>query len=391
MSDSPEVLQRTPPRVWLLADPRPGNLSQSQGLLDALGWAYERKDLACGPLSVLSNRVLGARLAGYRRGASSELAPPWPDLVVACGRRTVPAARWIQQRSGGRSKLVVLGRKAGDAAHLFDLVITPEYGRGAPHANRMEIAGPLHTITPAVLDAAFEAWRAQLLTLGTAPRIALLVGGTSGQFRFDVAQARKLAARVASLVERRRGCLFFSTSRRTGAAQTRALERALGEIVVHRYDWRAVDEPNPYRGYLACADAFVITADSESMIAEACATGKPVFVFPLPTRTSYRALKLYRDWAVARAGLADGRAAPRGVLGRLALYLISRGWIRPARDMGMVQGEVDRESGFVRAIAHTGDREKSAARVRALFELERRDGFSATGSAPAAPGRPPTR
>ncbi|CAI0391290.1 unnamed protein product, partial [Linum tenue] len=35
---------------------------------------------------------------------------------------------------------------------------------------------------------------------------------------------------------------------------------------------------NPHMGHLAWADAFVITADSVSMLSEACSTGKPVYV-----------------------------------------------------------------------------------------------------------------
>ncbi|KAE8652854.1 hypothetical protein Csa_022763 [Cucumis sativus] len=37
-------------------------------------------------------------------------------------------------------------------------------------------------------------------------------------------------------------------------------------------------EPNPHMGHLAWADAFVVTADSVSMISEVCSTGKPVYV-----------------------------------------------------------------------------------------------------------------
>lgn len=32
-------------------------------------------------------------------------------------------------------------------------------------------------------------------------------------------------------------------------------------------------EPNPYMGHLAWGDAFVVTADSVSLISEACSTG----------------------------------------------------------------------------------------------------------------------
>ena len=36
---------------------------------------------------------------------------------------------------------------------------------------------------------------------------------------------------------------------------------------------------NPYPYFLAGADAFVVTADSVNMAGEACATGKPVYIF----------------------------------------------------------------------------------------------------------------
>lgn len=334
------------PNVWLIADERPGNRSQSLGLLDALDWNYLEKDLRCGPLSILSNRVLGASLLGYDLRGSSKLVPPWPDLVIACGRRTVPAALWVRKRSGGSTRIVVLGRKAGDAAYLFDLAVTPEYGRGAPHPNRMEIGGPLHRITPAVLQRAREQWGDVLTRSCDAPRIALLVGGTSGQYGFSAAAARELGTRVSKMVCDAGAGLFVSTSRRTGRAQTDALREALGEVA-HAFHWSRSESENPYRGYLACADAFVITADSESMIAEACSTGRPVYLYPLPTRTSYRLLKRYRDWAVARAGLVDGTANPRGRIGALCLYLISRGWIRPARDMDLLHSSMA-QRGLVR-------------------------------------------
>ena len=38
---------------------------------------------------------------------------------------------------------------------------------------------------------------------------------------------------------------------------------------------------NPYLGFLALADAFVVTEDSVSMISEAASTGKPVYVAAL--------------------------------------------------------------------------------------------------------------
>ena len=47
------------------------------------------------------------------------------------------------------------------------------------------------------------------------------------------------------------------------------------------YRWRPRDADNPYFAILALADEIIVTADSISMIAEACATGKPTYLFDI--------------------------------------------------------------------------------------------------------------
>ena len=73
------------------------------------------------------------------------------------------------------------------------------------------------------------------------------------------------------------GSVMATTSRRTGEEATEALAAGLRRCLHVLYRWGEPDE-NPYRGFLASADAIVVTADSISMISEACATPAPVFV-----------------------------------------------------------------------------------------------------------------
>ena len=40
----------------------------------------------------------------------------------------------------------------------------------------------------------------------------------------------------------------------------------------------ANDQPNPYPGILAMADAVIVTSDSINMVSEAASTGKPVLI-----------------------------------------------------------------------------------------------------------------
>lgn len=65
-------------------------------------------------------------------------------------------------------------------------------------------------------------------------------------------------------------------SRRTPTQIVNLITRELGDHPkVFIWDGRG---PNPHLGHLAWGDAFVVTADSVSMLSEACSTGKPVYV-----------------------------------------------------------------------------------------------------------------
>jgi mitochondrial fission protein ELM1 len=366
-----------PPRLWLLADDRPGNTTQSVGLAEALGWPYELKQLHPGPLSRLHNRLLGASRAGIDAARSSPLEPPWPDLVIAAGRRTAPVALWIREQSDGRTRLVQLGRKGADWADLFDLAVTPGYCRLFAHPRRIETSATLHAVSRARLTEAAGRWKPRL-EAAPAPRIALLVGGSSGQYRLDAATARRIAQDVLRMAREAGGSVFATTSRRLAPAAADALCEVLeGHATVHR--WRPDDEDNPYLGFLALADAVVITGDSESMLAEATALGRPVYVIPLPERASFRVLRALREQVVARATAQPpnqrGTARPQQGLEYLCARAIERGWVRPTRDLDRLHQALYRR-GLARpfgapfetsARAPLHELEAVAARVRALM------------------------
>lgn len=365
------------PSVWVLADDRPGNTTQSTGLADALAWPYEIKRLQPGWLSFLHNRLLGASRIGIDAGRSAALEPPWPDLVIAAGRRTAPVALWIREQSAGRTRLVQLGRKGADHADLFDLAVTPAYCRLFAHPKRVETDATLHSVSRTRLGEAALRWK-ERLEAAPAPRIALLVGGTSGQYRLDAAVARQLAQDVARFAKDVGGSIFATTSRRLAPAAADALGAALPEgAFLHR--WKPDDADNPYLGFLALADAIVITGDSESMLAEATTHARPLFVYPLPERASFRLLRALRESVVARARALpqNQRGTPRPQQGieYVCARLIEHGLVRPTRDLGRLHDALYRR-GVAKPFgapfetsqgSPRQDLEKAAARVRALL------------------------
>lgn len=310
---------RRPPKVWALLGHRMGDNLQVEAIVQALGWPVERKSLGWRKGGIGWSPLYGHKapsLEPLTPEARAGIAPPWPDLVVAIGWRSVPVVRWIARESGCR--LVHIGRPRAPL-RWFDLVLTtPQYG--VPEAgNVLRLGGPLHRRTPEELAAAAEQWSDRL---GHLPRpwTAVLLGGDAPPLRLTPEAAAELGEQVDRLAAASGGSVLAAASPRTTQA---ALDAFLSRITVpsHHYAWGGPGE-NPYSGYLGLADAFVVTTDSISMAHEAAATGKPLHLFGLPSGGAW----LLRAMQSADRFLRGGPAA--------AAYerLIAGGWTYSPRD-----------------------------------------------------------
>jgi uncharacterized protein len=332
------------PTVWLLEDHKPGHTTQSLGLIDALGWPYQRIKLDFTALAKRPNFLRGATLRGLTSASAAQLVEPWPDLVVATGARAAPVAEWIRSASKGRSRTVHLGRKGAHLGNEFDLSVAPAYVGLYPDPRRIETTVPLTRVKQTELELAAERW-GPVLSAGPPPRIALLVGGDDSVYALDADQASRMGGEVATLARDVGGSVFVTTSRRTDTKAARALVAALGNVTVHSYHWSVAhrEDENPYLGYLALADILVVSGESASMLAEASATGKPVFIYPLEKRgkdvhrVKFLIGQAVSQWVMTRAFARPlnrrGRERPQAGLELLCARLAARGWVRPHGDI----------------------------------------------------------
>ena len=344
--------ERRPPHVWVLFGKGTGGNGQMQSLADALGWPYEIKQLRHNKLNLLPNILLGATKATVDEKLSAPLEPPWPDLVIGASRRSAPVAQWIRKQSGGRTKLVHLLHVQAPLG-WFDLIVTMPQFCLPERANILHVTGVLNRIDPASMTAAGETWKTRLTHLPR-PWTALLVGGNSSSYLLDAETAAKLGREASRAVAARGGSLLVTTSPRTPPEAAAALAAAV-DVPSHVYVWKKDDAPNnPYKGFLALADDFVVTIDSASLLVEASATGRPVAVFEWPRR-------------------GDSRPAAMTWLRRKAIDL---GLFKPPRDFDAYFSEMR-----ARGLAHRfgeappavrrplDDLERTVERVRALFDL----------------------
>ncbi len=258
-------------RIWALTTGEAGMQSQALGLAEAVGGEIAVKIVQ--PRKPW--RWLPGHLAPKRIGCvaanPSEFGGPAPDLVISCGRRSVPAA--LALRKAGALAVHIQNPSASLSA--FDLVVPPRHD-GLSGRNVMPTRAAIHRVTPNKLQAAAQEWEPQFKSRPH-PWIAVLVGGKSGAFSFDAEDAVMLAGQLQDL-SASGASLLITTSRRTGTDNTRLLQDALPDA----YFWTGeADGPNPYFGLLAVADHIVATCDSASMVSEACSTGKPVHIIEL--------------------------------------------------------------------------------------------------------------
>ena len=279
------------PTIWVLLDDRAGNRSQCLGVAEALGLRFQIHDLEYVAAAALPNFFLGANYAGLTASSRINLVPPWPDLVIAAGRRTAPVARKIKADSGGQTKLVQLMYPGSAGTEDFDLIVAPRHDRLGPRPNLVEIIGAPHRVTAARLEAEAEAWRERFADLPS-PRWALIVGGSTKRRAFTDDMARELGRMASRMTSETGGSLLITTSRRTGDAAG----ALLAEITVpsHVFRWGDTGE-NPYMGYLAVADGIIVTGDSASMVSEACATTGPVYVYAPRALTVQKHARLHAE------------------------------------------------------------------------------------------------
>jgi len=266
--NKPSTLIDSDVRAWVLTNGAVGFEVQALGVAEELGIAPEIKRV--------TPPAPWRWLAPWGPAApNGTIAPPWPDLLIASGRQSIPYARMIRRASHGRTFVAVLQNPAISPQN-FDFVWAPAHDR-LEGANVLSTLASPHRLTQDRLSQEAAKFAPAIAHLPH-PRVAVLLGGTNAVYRLDEHAAAAIADKLAALSDRYGAGLMVTPSRRTGEPQERIIrERLKGKPAVV-WDGSA---DNPYFGFLGSADVVVVTCDSVNMVGEAAATGKPVYVIEL--------------------------------------------------------------------------------------------------------------
>lgn len=254
--------------VWVLVEKGlTGTENQCLGVCEALGVVPIIKRISLkNPWKTLSPYLNLGIQYGY---VGDRLQAPWPDVLIAGGRKAIGLALWVKSQNPKTFTVCLQDPRVRRGA--FDLIAAPAHDPARGRNVFKTVAAP-NRISKARLDKGRAIWADRFAHLPS-PRVAVLIGGNSKVHALDATIAGGLGENLRKLAAGGAG-LMVTASRRTGPENLGILQSWLKDTGA--YIWNGQGD-NPYDGFLALADYILVTEDSVSMMSEAASTGKPVY------------------------------------------------------------------------------------------------------------------
>ncbi len=255
-------------KALLLTEGMHGMISQAEGMAKALNAEYDHKiirlrfpwNLIPPKFSPISEIVLKDKNYITKNRDF--------NLVISCGRKSVIPSVLIKKKRPEIFTIHVQDPKI--KFKNFDAIVAPEHD-GLKGNNIYTSKGAIHYITES------EVIKAQPYLLDKIKSdkiVSLILGGPNKYYQFDKDQLNKIFNTIKSDFISKGYKIIVIPSMRT---PREIIELAIKEIGEHGHVVNKVDK-QAYLSAYALAEYLVVTCDSTSMISEAAATGKPIFV-----------------------------------------------------------------------------------------------------------------
>ena len=254
--------------IWILTDGKIGDLVQCRGVGRRLGGeVVERVVCPSRPWSWLAPHgpVPPSDKAGKE---GSPIAAPFPDVLIASGRRTVPYLRAVKRASPQTFTLFLKDPRL--QPRELDMIWAPVHDGLSGTAVMSTDTGP-HPFTDDVLASARASGASRFGALPR-PLTGVVLGGRTGTVKYESEEALRAAAAIRAGIAG--GGAVVVPSRRTPPE----LRDAVASALPGQWHWDGQGD-NPYLEIMTNADRLIVTGDSHNMVSEAAMFGVPLHVF----------------------------------------------------------------------------------------------------------------
>ncbi len=259
-----------PYSIWIITNGRRGDIVQCRAIAEKLiqetGGNISEKELH--PRTLWSFTAPFCPLDPLEK---KKLHPPYPDLIVASGRRSVPAVRYIKKKTKGHCQTIFM-KYPGVNTDKLGLSWIPEHDKrkGALCINTLtspHLVGKMSkTIKRARKNTRFDHL--------SGPRLGIILGGNSHHVTYDDKEINNL---IKPLENNHAFSSYLVTgSRRTPKKLLIEIRKKLSNLPHFIWDGEG---DNPYFDILASCDAFYVTGDSHNMVSEVLAMGKKTYIY----------------------------------------------------------------------------------------------------------------
>ena len=216
------------------------------------------------------------------------------DLVISCGRKSVIPSAIIRKKNTNIFTIHIQDPKVN--YKNFDVIIAPEHD-DLKGENVISSKGSIHYITQPEIE---KAKNYLVNKFHNENVVSLILGGPSKYYSFSNEELTQVFRKIKSNFISQGYKALVIPSMRT---PKRIIDLAMKEFVKVGFVVNTVDK-QAYLSALALATNIVVTCDSTSMISEAAASGKPIFVAHMePKKNNYRFKKffqLFREMGITK-------------------------------------------------------------------------------------------
>ena len=256
---------------WILSSGLIGCENQCLGVIERLGIETEIKKIK--PSMAVS------LFAPYGTPfLNPQVREPWPDLVIAAGRKTIPYLKYIRKASKKECKTIYLQDPRIDSKE-FDIVWAPEHDSIEGNNVIKTITSP-NRVTNELLNYHHDEWLDKLSKL-KGPFIGFLIGGKSKAYNFNDAECEKIIQALNFVISNGYTPLI-TLSRRSPKKLSNRIKNLLINEKNLFYDGQG---DNPYFAILKASEIIITTPDSANMISEAINVPKPVYYIDIKSKS----------------------------------------------------------------------------------------------------------
>ena len=254
--------------ILAILDNRIGNRNQLLAILDELNLPYKILEVKYNWLANLPNFIL--QIFGgcqHIKDFDVQKIKIKPNLILSCGRRTFPLACKLKHIFLDTNYFIhLMYPKLSFNISRCNLIFTPFHDYVKESKQVIKTLG-----SPAPLDI-IKNKKSPYNT----PAISILIGGNHGRYKLKPTTINYMITETLKKIKQ--GSILISTSRRTPDNIIKLIDQWSQKNKVFKVTFHPKynNKKNPIKELISCADEFVVTGDSVSMVSQLCQYKKPV-------------------------------------------------------------------------------------------------------------------